>query len=404
MRNVPRIMQSLFAENQPRIRFGISMNKTALDLQQRVLSLIARGIDTPTSDTEFEALARDVFALQFECNAVYRAYCEQQQRTPESVAQWKEIPAVPTSAFKDFDIACFPTNEAVAEFHTSGTTREQAGKHFFRTLELYDAAIIPNIAAHLLPDFVAAGFMPASPAPIKGAATEKLRMLALTPSPADAPHSSLSHMMGVVIKNFGAAASAFYVADDKLRIDQLLTDLRDAQDVGAPACLLGTAFAFVHLFDACHKNDIRVALPSGSRAIETGGFKGRSREVSKPVLYGLFHKYLRIPPSHVVNEYGMTELSTQFYDQSLRIGIQTDLKFPPPWARVLVIDPRTGREAALNEHGLIRVFDLANVWSSLAIQTEDLGVSRGHGFEILGRAAGAEVRGCSLTAESLRTM
>jgi hypothetical protein len=73
----------------------------------------------------------------------------------------------------------------------------------------------------------------------------------------------------------------------------------------------------------------------------------------------------------------------------------------PPWARVQVTDPRTGNEAALGQAGMIRVLDLANLWSSLSVQTEDLGVAYADGFEVLGRAAGAAVRGCSLTAEML---
>jgi len=143
-------------------------------------------------------------------------------------------------------------------------------------------------------------------------------------------------------------------------------------------------------------------MADGSRAMETGGFKGRSREVSKQQLYELFEKCLGIPPRCVVNEYGMTELSTQFYDQTLVEGRQTDRKVAPPWSRVLIMDPRTGVEAKEGETGLIRVFDLANLWSAMCIQTEDLGVARDGGFEIIGRAAGAEVRGCSLNAEEFR--
>ena len=116
----------------------------------------------------------------------------------------------------------------------------------------------------------------------------------------------------------------------------------------------------------------------------------------------MFEKFLGIPPARVVNEYGMTELSTQFYDQTLREGRQTDRKVAPPWSRVLIVDPNTGKEAKERERGLIRVYDLANVWSAMCIQTEDLGVAYGDEFEVLGRAAGAEVRGCSLNAEALR--
>jgi hypothetical protein len=107
----------------------------------------------------------------------------------------------------------------------------------------------------------------------------------------------------------------------------------------------------------------------------------------------------------------MTELSTQFYDLTMQVGRRTDVKAVTPWSRVLVIDPNTGREAANQERGLIRVFDLANLWSMMCVQTEDLGISvvSGspsdlQGFEVHGRAAGAEVRGCSLNAETLGTI
>jgi hypothetical protein len=124
--------------------------------------------------------------------------------------------------------------------------------------------------------------------------------------------------------------------------------------------------------------------------------------LAKIDLYELFERFLGIPSARVVNEYGMTELSTQFYDATLQIGRQTDIKEVPPWARVVIIDPNTGREAANEERGLIRVCDLANLWSIMCVQTEDLGVARQNGFEVLGRVAGAEVRGCSLNAEDLK--
>jgi Acyl-protein synthetase, LuxE len=331
----------------------MNMNKTALDLQKRVLTLIARGVAQPTSDVEFGELARAIFAFQYEQCETYRAYCERLKLTPSTVSHWKQIPAVPTSAFKDFAIACFPVEQAIAVFHTSGTTREKAGKHFFKTLELYDAAIRPNFEAHLQPG--------------------NLRKVSLIPPDR---HSSLAHMIDVVAPD----AAPFRA------------------DITEPVLLLGTAFAFLNLFD----QGLRAQLPAGSRVMETGGFKGRSREVSKKELYAMFEKFLDIPPARVVNEYGMTELSTQFYDQTLREGRQTDKKLAPPWSRVLMIDPNTGKEAKEGERGLIRIHDLANVWSAMCIQTEDLGVAHEDGFEVLGRAAGAEVRGCSLNAESLR--
>jgi hypothetical protein len=324
-----------------------------------VLAFINGGAD------DFEALALEVFAFQYGRNPVYRAYCDRQA----PVKHWKHIPAVPTSAFKDFAMTCFPVEEAVAEFHTSGTTREKAGKHYFKTLELYDAAIRPNFAAHLQP--------------------KNLPALILTPSPERAPHSSLTHMMGVVGND-----AEYFIENDTLLADRLMQRLCEMQWANQPVLLLGTAFAFVNFFET----NPRLAMPEGSRAMETGGFKGRTRAVSKIELYRMFAEQLGI--HRVVNEYGMTELSTQFYD--VRPG--SDMKDVPHWSRVLIIDPATGQEARPGERGLIRVFDLANLWSATCIQTEDLGIGYEDGrFEALGRAAGVEVRGCSLNAESLRT-
>jgi hypothetical protein len=256
-------------------------------------------------------------------------------------------------------------------FHTSGTTRAKAGKHYFKTLELYDAACVPNFREHVLVEQASSLF----------AGMNKLNAFStiiLTPSPTEAPHSSLSYMLGVV------APEAEYVPPEHLA--------NRLARVETPVLLLGTAFHFVNFFD----QNPPLQLPPGSRAMETGGFKGRSREVSKRELYRLFRERLGI--EFVVNEYGMTELSTQFYDEHPG----SNIKDVPPWARVLIIDPLTGQEAAPGQRGLIRVFDLANLWSTLCIQTEDLGVAHPDGrFEVLGRMPGAEVRGCSLNAESL---
>ncbi len=341
----------------------------ASDLQTRILDFIhGRAADEP-----FDALALEAYRFQYERNPVYRAYCD---RHPP-VRCWQDIPAVPTRAFKDFPIACFPVAEAVAEFHTSGTTSENAGKHFFKTLDLYHAAIRPTFHAALL--------LPGEP---------RLPMLALTPSPDEAPHSSLAHMLGVVLREFGTTDSDFFVTDGHLETDRLVRALCEAQWAHQPVCLLGTAFAFVHLLDHCAATGLRLELPEGSRVMETGGFKGRSREVPPAELYALIQHHLGV--SWIVNEYGMTELSTQFYSRP------HTRKTTPPWARVQILNPRDGKPTAPGQTGMIRVLDLANLWSSICIQTEDLGVAHADGFEVLGRATDAEARGCSLTAETFR--
>lgn len=324
------------------------MNKTVDQLTSEILALIARGPLASSSDAEFDALARAIFLFQYAHNAPYRAYCDRLQRP---VHHWRDIPAVPTSAFKDFTLTCFPPAQAVAEFHTSGTTRAQCGKHYFATLALYDASCRPNFFAHLFPD-------------------QPLPIWSLVPP---SPHSSLAHMITAIGGSF---------------VPQL-------EAVHTPVCIVATAFHLVKLFD----QGFRLPLPAGSRVMETGGYKGRSREIPKRELYHLITERLGVPPTHIVNEYGMTELSTQFYDETMLIGRPSDLKRVPPWARVLIIDPQTSQEAPPGQPGLIRIVDLANLGSVVCVQTDDLGVARPGGFEILGRAPGAEVRGCSLVAE-----
>jgi len=119
----------------------------------------------------------------------------------------------------------------------------------------------------------------------------------------------------------------------------------------------------------------------------------------KAELHALITDRLGVPRENILCEYGMSELSSQAYDSE--IHPPSSIRHPrifhfPPWVRVQIISPESGREVDEGETGLIRIFDLANVFSVAAIQTEDLGVRRGDGFELVGRAQLAEPRGCSL--------
>jgi hypothetical protein len=134
-------------------------------------------------------------------------------------------------------------------------------------------------------------------------------------------------------------------------------------------------------------------LPDGSRVIETGGYKGRSRELSKDALHEGLSWSLGVPRQRIAREYGMCELSSQAYDTPS--GPERSFHFPP-WARVQVVSPETGEEVASGQVGILRVCDLANVASAVLVQTEDLARRTEHGFEWCGRAALAPRRGCSL--------
>jgi hypothetical protein len=170
--------------------------------------------------------------------------------------------------------------------------------------------------------------------------------------------------------------------------------LNQAQSAQQPVALLGPAFSYVHLLDHCRTNQTRYRLPAGSRVMETGGYKGRSRQIPKLELHRMITKWLGIPASHILTEYGMSELSSQAYDRVIP-GAGGAFHFPP-WARAQIISPETGREVGEGETGMIRVFDLANIRSVMAVQTEDLAVKHGDGFELIGREDHAEPRGCSL--------
>jgi hypothetical protein len=229
------------------------------------------------------------------------------------------------------------------------------------------------------------------------------RLLCLTPSAAQVRHSSLIHMFDVVRQHSGADENVFVgrvgaASAWTLDFDSACVALRANDE--SPVLVLGTAFSFVQLLDKMRAHNFRVQLPEGSRVMETGGYKGRSRELPKAELHELIAAQLGVPLSQVICEYGMSELSSQAYDRVPSFKFQVPgsaqaFRFPP-WARAKVISPETGREVAEGETGLLRVFDLANVFSVMAIQTEDLAVRRGAGFELIGRAPVAESRGCSL--------
>jgi len=337
-------------------------------------------------EARFAALALDLFSFQFEHCAPYRRFCERRGRTPERVAQWREIPAVPAGAFKEMALRSFPAEREAHLFRTSGTTSERRGALHLDTLELYEASLLASFMRGVLPDLAPGG---------------RARIRVLTPSPREAPDSSLSHMFGVVLHKLGDAASGFDVQGGALQVDELVIALEKATADGVSVALCGTAFAFVHLLEAFAERDVRIPLPPGSRVMETGGFKGRAREMPRGALYLGIEHALAVAPERIVNQYGMTELGSQFYDSVLCDPSRARRKFAPPWTRVRLIDPETGEDARPGAPGIVTIIDLANTGSVLAIQTADLGRAIEDGFEVIGRELGAEARGCSIAADEM---
>ena len=119
----------------------------------------------------------------------------------------------------------------------------------------------------------------------------------------------------------------------------------------------------------------------------------------RPELYGRLEDALGVPVDRIVNQYGMTELGSQFYDSILREPDAVRRKLAPPWTRVRIVEPTSHRDVSAEATGTLVITDLANTGSISAIQTADLGRSNLEGFEVLGRQAGAEERGCSIAAD-----
>jgi hypothetical protein len=376
----------------------------------------------------FNELARELFALQFKLNAPYRVFCQAQKITPEKIGHWAEIPAMPAVGFKELDLTSLPVEERARVFYSSGTTGQTRSRHFHdaESLSVYEASLLSWFGVNVLGEAVcvrvragdgcpAGEGNPPLPGPLLPPREERektMRFVMLTPSGAQAPHSSLVHMFETIAREFAPEDSSFtgYTesnGDWSLDLEKTASRLRTfgegakrstrgacAPPENCPVMLMGTAFSFVHLLDFIAENEMPIKLPAGSRVLETGGYKGRSRVLPKAELHALITEWLGVPRSRIVCEYGMSELSSQAYDHPASSGERV-FHFPP-WARARIVSPETGREVGEGETGLIRIFDLANVRSVMAIQTEDLGVRRGDGFELIGRATQAAPRGCSL--------
>jgi len=355
-------------------------------LRDRILRVVQGGASQiPLAD--FSTLALDVFRYQARENRVYRAYLERRGIDPGLVDDWRGIPPVPAAAFKAAPIVCGDPGSAEAVFRTSGTTggSERRGTHHVPDLSLYHAALRESFHRHLLPE------------------TDRIRLLFLVPLAADAPDSSLSHMAAQVSAEFGVGAARWLLDPEGIALDRASGALREMREGGERVCIFGTAFAFVHLLDGLAARGESHHLPEGSRVMETGGFKGRSREVSREALYGMIAERLGIDSRWIVNEYGMTELSSQLYDGVAGdAGAPVDrLHAPPPWMRTVARDPVTLDALPDGERGILCHYDLANLGSALGVQTEDEGIVEGDGIRLFGRAPGAEPRGCSIAVDAL---
>ncbi|MCP4809080.1 MAG: hypothetical protein GY913_13315 [Proteobacteria bacterium] len=303
-------------------------------MKARALQLIREGGDV-------EAFALELFRYQRDRSPAYSRLVGDVE--PGSLA---EIPAIPVSLCKD---AIFSTVEDGPVFRTSGTTSGRRGQHRMADTAAYDEAARRWFEACV--------------------ANAPTRCVSLCPTNVD---SSLGHMVRLLYPE----AQTFF--DESLDVDGAWDAL-----AGGPVFLATTAFALAWLFES----DRRVELAPGSVLMVTGGFKGRTRSLTEAEL----DVRARLGEVRRIDEYGMTELSSQLW------GAPGQGFAPPPWLVPYTVDPLSGEPT--DGIGLLRFVDCANWSSMVAIETEDLGEVRDGRVFLRGRLEASAARGCSLTAE-----
>lgn len=343
---------------------------------------VLRFISDPREGS-FESLALAVFRHQWEHNEAYRSFCEARSRNPAAVEAWHEIPAVPVYAFKVAELCCAASERV---FLSTGTTagRDRRSRHLLPDVRLYHASAIAGLRRFLFPD------------------VDRMQLISLVP-PADLqPESSLAQMVSWAIEAYGNEASAYAATDETLLRERCVELIREAEASGEPACLLSTTGTLIRFLDFTREHGLTFRLPHGSRLMDTGGSKGAPRPMSRNGLLQACWNTFGIPGYFCVNEYGMAELSSQFYDNVIENRIagrhETRFKRGPHWTRTIILDPDSLEPAPPGTPGLLCHFDLANAGTAMAVLTEDLGKTIDGGFELLGRVPGAEIRGCSLSS------
>lgn len=315
------------------------------------------------NENNFDEIALEIFRFQASENPVYRAWVSHLGLAPDEVKRLEEIPFLPIRFFKSHQVVTgsWPVEKI---FRSSGTTGVQTSNHSVDSINFYHQ--------HALHDFKRQLMDPAD-----------VHFIAVLPSYAERMDSSLVSMAECLIRASGSSHSGFYPPERKI-IDVLLEKCRSTT---RPVILLGVTFALLQF--AREGMDLR-----GVIVIETGGMKGRGRELTREELH---QNLRRLNPLSIWSEYGMTELLSQSYSLN-----GAPFK-PSSCMKVLVREINDPYHlTGLGKTGIIKIVDLANVHSCCFIETQDLGKLWPDGcFEVVGRQDYSDVRGCNLLFEGL---
>jgi hypothetical protein len=346
-------------------------------LADRIHLMLGAGVEGDAAP--FDQLALDIFAYQYRCNLPYQAFCNAVGRNPANVSDWREIPAFPNESFKTELVTSFPFDQAVMAQLTSGTTAIVRGQIFRdeigRALVLEANRVMT--AAFLFPDL---------------ADGQRCRVLILAPSPEMAPSMGMAVGMEETRRHFGTPNSRFLLSHSGIDVAALVAALAESETSGVPVAMIGSTSAFVYFFNACRNRGVSFHLPAGSRIGDGGGYRGRFGEVTQEDYLRLAYEVLGIPATHCVNVLGMAESATNYFDDTLRCAVTAErdgkrMRRNPPWTRTLAVSIDDLSILPPGQIGLLRHYDVVNLPTVLAVQTDNLGFTDAAGnFQIVGRA------------------
>lgn len=321
--------------------------------------MLHKEIFTIQNSDDFERLAIKIFRYQYDHNAVYRNFCDLLGCKPDEIKMLADIPFLPIQFFKTHHVISNERNPEII-FTSSGTTGTLTSKHLVTDLKIYKESFSEAFNREY-------GY------------PSNYNILALLPSYLEREGSSLIYMVDHLINQSDSKNSGFYLYE----MDALIEKLEELEAKKQKTILIGVSYALLDLIEK-KKFNLKNTI-----VMETGGMKGRRKEMIKEELHNVLKEGFGVKNIH--SEYGMTELLSQAYSKG-------DGVFScPPWMKILTRDPEDAQTYINYKTGGINVIDLANIYSCSFIATQDLGkIDKMGNFEIMGRFDSSDIRGCNL--------
>lgn len=348
-------------------------------LASEVLEIIEAGPDGYLSDEDFNDYAVQIFQHHYIANPIFHEYCVARKIDPKSVEHWTQVPAVWSDTFKTHLVAAFPPEQATFAIMTGGTTSLTQRGRVFRDekgMKLHLAANRVLTKHYLFPDFDEG---------------ERCRILLMAPSQKVAPSMGMAIGMEQTREHFGTPDSMFVLKRRGIDVKALVGALRESEDSGVPIAMVGATATYVYFMRACEAKGISFKLPPRSRICDGGGYRGRFGPITRDEYYALVEKVFGVPENWCINVLGEGETASNYFDDAILRTVRNmepreRIKPHHPWNRVRALSVEDLSVLPDGEIGLVQIFDLANVSTVLAVQSDDLGYTKFGGVEMAGRA------------------